>query len=173
MSEIISLAASVVALAVSIVVAWRQDRQSRSAVDFAAVLEIYLRDVRNKDYQNDMHYVVTRLRSDHPQDGIPVSRLPERERNAVWNVAFLYESIGVMYELGAINRRIALGLFHFRIIQVWEAIVPYVRAEREYRDGPFLAYFEKLYAEAQSSHPSTASRVQGRTVRTHAPGPQV
>lgn len=125
----------------------------KSTVDFAAVLEVYLREVRVKEYQDDQHYVVTQLLLDNPQPAVGVSGLPERARNAVWNVAFLYESIGMMYKLGAMDRRIALGVFHFRIIQVWEAIAPFAQAERLHRAGPFLGFFENLYCEARSVSP--------------------
>jgi hypothetical protein len=152
-SGAVSLATSVVALVVSVLVAWRQDRKTKSAGDFAAVLEVYLRDVRDKEYQNDQHYVVSRLGREHPQPGTTVSGLPETARNAVWNVAFLYESIGMMYKLGVMDRRIALGVFHFRIVQVWEAIAPFAQAERSHRDGPFLAFFENLYHEARALSP--------------------
>lgn len=166
-----SLATSIVALVVSVLVAWRQDQKTKSAGDFAAVLEVYLRDVRSKEYQDDQSYVVSQLTLDHPQPGITVSGLPERERNAVWNVAFLYESIGMMYKLGVMDRRIAIGLFHFRIIQVWEAITPFVQAERQFRDGPFLAFFENLYCEARSISPyDLVGGMELRSMDVPAPG---
>ncbi|MDT3399053.1 hypothetical protein RKE29_20795 [Streptomyces sp. B1866] len=155
-----TLALSVVALLLSTVAAWRQIRHARSANDFAAVLEVYLRDVRDKDYQRDQDYVVNRLRAEHSPEG-GIMALPEQPRNALWNVAFMYESIGMMHELGMMDSRIALGVFHFRVIQVWEAIRPFVQQERNIRQAPFLVFFENLYVKARATPPDDVYRTMG------------
>lgn len=143
-----TLAVSLLALIVSAVTAWRQFRHARTTKAFNAVLEVYLRDVRNKDYQRDQDYVVHRLAEEHsPDDG--VGGLPESARHAVWNVAFLYESIGMMYALDVLDHCIALGVFNHRVVQVWEVLHPFVLKEREKREGPFLAFFENLYLDAK------------------------
>jgi len=145
-----TLAVSLLALIVAAVTARRQFRHARRTSDFSAVLELYLRDVRNKEYQSDQDYVVRRLAEKHaPDDG--VGGLPKRARHAVWNVAFLYESIGMMYALGVLDRCIALGVFNYRVVQVWEVLRPFVLKEREKRKGPFLAFFENLYLDAKEA----------------------
>ncbi|GAA4684386.1 hypothetical protein GCM10023347_44320 [Streptomyces chumphonensis] len=155
-----TLAISLLALVVSSLAVWRQIRNARSAGAFATVLEVYLRDVRDKDYQRDQSYVLSRLAVEHPPaDGI--RNLPDDAQHAVWNVAFLYESLGMMYVLGNMDRRIALGTFNFRIVQVWEALEPYVVAERAARLSPFLAFFEHLYLEARSTSPVDLYRKAG------------
>ncbi|MCF6523625.1 hypothetical protein [Streptomyces sp. JJ36] len=155
-----TLAVSLLALLVSAVTAWRQFRHARSTRAFNAVLEVYLRDVRDKEYQRDQDFVVHRLATEHAPDR-GVGGLPEQARHAVWNVAFLYESIGMMYAFGTLDHRIALGVFHHRVVQVWEVLRPYVLAERERRNGPFLAFFENLYLDARDASPEDLCRASG------------
>ncbi|MEE1929845.1 hypothetical protein V1J52_16920 [Streptomyces sp. TRM 70351] len=163
-----TLAVSLLALAVSAVTAWRQFRHTRTAKAFSAVLEVYLRDVRNKEYQRDQDYVVDRLVVEHSPGG-GIAGLPEQARHAVWNVAFLYESIGMMYALEALDRRIALGVFNYRTVQVWGVLEPFVLKERERREGPFLHYFQRLYDDAiavdvEELYRKSGPRIRGRRV---------
>ncbi|HZG04026.1 MAG TPA: hypothetical protein VE546_10705 [Streptomyces sp.] len=146
-----TLAVSLLALIVAAVTARRQFRHARRTSDFSAVLELYLRDVRNKEYQSDQDYVVHRLAEENTPDGGVGGLSDEDARHAVWNVAFLYESIGMMYALGVLDRCIALGVFNYRVVQVWEALRPFVLKEREKRKGPFLAFFENLYLDAKEA----------------------
>lgn len=63
----------------------------------------------------------------------------------------MYEYIGIMYALDMVDSRIALGIFNFRVRQVWETLEPYIRAERVARQAPFLPFFENLYLEAKAA----------------------
>ncbi|MFI2367799.1 hypothetical protein [Streptomyces sp. NPDC018833] len=116
----------------------------------ALLLEVALSATRDKEFQNDQRYVLTRLVEEHPPEG-GIDALPEQARIATRNVIFTYEYIGIMYALNMVDSRIALGIFHFRIRRVWETLEPYIRAERVARQAPFLPFFENLYIRAQDA----------------------
>lgn len=157
-----TLGLSLIALVLSGIAAWRQHRQARSQSALTTILEVYFREIRQTDFQRDQRYVVTRLATEHPpppEGGI--AALPEEAQLAIWNVGFMYESIGMMHALDMMDPRVALGVFNFRITQVWEAMEPYIRAERQVRQAPFLAFFENLYLEARDTPPERIYRQMG------------
>ncbi|MET9455679.1 hypothetical protein ABZY05_11425 [Streptomyces canus] len=148
MYNALTLIISLVALALSGFATVRQLRYARSASDMTLLLEVALHNIRDKDFQNDQRYVLTRLVEEHPPEG-GIDVLPEQAHTATRNVVFMYEYIGIMYALDMVDSRIALGIFNFRIRQVWETLEPYIRAERAARQAPFLPFFENLYLRAQ------------------------
>ncbi|MFF3400480.1 hypothetical protein ACFYW6_18380 [Streptomyces sp. NPDC002659] len=165
-----SLIISLIALGFSGFFAVRQLRYARSASDMTLLLEVALRATLDRDFQNDQMYVVSHLAEEHPPDG-GMDVLPEQARLATRNVAFMYEYIGIMYALDMVDSRIALGIFHFRIRQVWETLEPYIRAERVARQAPFLPFFENLYIRAQAAAPEEIFRSIGlRSTHGYAPG---
>lgn len=172
MYNVATLGVSFIALVLSALAAWRQHHQARSQSALTTILEVYFRDIRDMDFQRDQTYVVTRLGAEHPppaQGGI--AALPEEAQHAIWNVAFMYESVGMMHALDMMDSRVALGVFNFRITQVWEAMEPYIMAERTVRRAPFLAFFENLYLEARATPPQELYRELGlRTIDGFFPG---
>ncbi|MFJ3226770.1 hypothetical protein ACIPJS_25985 [Streptomyces sp. NPDC086783] len=150
MYNVISLVISLIALALSGFATIRQLRYARSASDMTLLLEVALSATRDRGFQNDQRYVLTRLREEHLPDA-GMDALPEQARTATRNVAFMYEYIGIMYALDMVDSRIALGIFHFRIRQVWETLEPYIRAERVARQAPFLPFFENMYIRSQDA----------------------
>ncbi|MFH8369017.1 hypothetical protein [Streptomyces sp. NPDC018031] len=169
--NVASLGVSFVALVLSAIAAWRQLRHARSQSALTTILEVYFRDIRDMDFQRDQTYVVTRLATEHPApDEGGIAALPEQAQHAIWNVAFMYESIGMMHALDMMDSRVALGVFNFRIIQVWEAMEPYIMAERAMRQAPFLAFFENLYLQARATPPADLYRELGlRTIGGFTP----
>lgn len=111
------------------------------------LLEVALHNIRDRDFQDDQHYVLTLLAQEHPPT-VGMDALPEPVRTRTRNVAFSYEYIGAMVALGMVDSGLALSVFHFRVKQVWTALEPYVRTEREIRHAPFLPFFEHLYLTA-------------------------
>ncbi|MFF7947127.1 DUF4760 domain-containing protein [Streptomyces griseorubiginosus] len=144
-----SLVISMLALALSGLATVRQTRHARSESDMTMVLEVAMRNIRDKEFQSDQMYVLTQLSREHPPDS-GMDALPEPARSMTRNVAFTYEYLAIMYALGMVDSRIALGIFHFRINQVWETLEPYIRAERVVRQAPCCPFFENLYLRARS-----------------------
>jgi hypothetical protein len=150
MYNALSLAISLVALGLSGLFTLRQLRQARSRSHMTMLLEVALHNIRDRDFQRDQQYVLTQLAQEHAP-AVGMDALPEPARTTTRNVAFSYEYIGVMVALGMVDSRLALSVFHFRIRQVWTALEPYVRAEREIRNAPFLPFFEHLYLVSRAN----------------------
>lgn len=66
----------------------------------------------------------------------------------------MYETVGIVFALGMVDRRIILSVFNYRIRQTWEALAPYIFAEREIKGAPFVPFFENLYREAVETDPA-------------------
>lgn len=105
------------------------------------LLDVALHNIRDRDFQRDQHYVLTRLAQEH-EPVVGMDALPEPVRTMTRNVAFSYEYIGAMVALGLVDSDLALSVLHFRVRQVWTALEPYARTEREIRNAPFLPFFE-------------------------------
>ena len=144
MYNVLSLVLSLVALGLSGFATLRQLHQARSASHMTMLLEVALNNIRDRDFQRDQHYVLTQLTQDHAP-AVGMDALPEPVRTMTRNVAFSYEYIGAMVALRMVDSRLALSVFHFRVGQVWITLEPYIRAEREIRNAPFLPFFENLY----------------------------
>ncbi|MFI9169768.1 hypothetical protein [Streptomyces lincolnensis] len=84
-----TLAVSFIALALSGFATLRQTRHARSTSDMTLVLEVALRNIRDKEFQNDQRYVLTELARDHPPNG-GMDALPEPARSMTRNVACTY-----------------------------------------------------------------------------------
>jgi hypothetical protein len=169
--DTVTVVISLLALLVSGATAWWQGGHARRAGVFASVLELFQRDVRDKEYQRDLDFVLRDLAGRHSPE-LGLSGLPDEDKHRVWNVAFLYESIGMLHALGALDRAIALGVFNHRVRQVWGVLEPYVRREREQRDAPFLAFFEHLALEAERVDVAALYRRTGLRSRFgHGPRP--
>lgn len=155
-----SLIVALIALALSGFATVRQLGHARSTSDMTLILDVALRNIRDKDFQNDQRYVLSRLAGEHdPSHGLDA--LPEPARSMARNVALTYDYIGILYAMGMVDARVALGIFHFRISQVWEALEPYIRAERTVRQAPFCPFFENLYLHAHDRHPEKILRSIG------------
>ncbi|MFI7413364.1 hypothetical protein ACIBU0_32285 [Streptomyces sp. NPDC049627] len=164
-----TLAVSLIALALSGFATFRQTRHARTMSDMTMVLEVAMRNIRDKEFQSDQRYVLTELATDHPPDG-GMDALPEPARSMTRNVAFTYEYISILYAFGIVDSRVALGIFHFRVNQVWEALEPYIRAERVARRAPCCPFFESLYLHARSKPAEETLRSLGlRSVRGFSP----
>ncbi|MET8454366.1 hypothetical protein [Streptomyces sp. NPDC005209] len=169
MYNVASLVVSLIALAFSGFATVRQTRHARSESDMTMVLEVAMRNIRDKEFQSDQRYVLTQLSRDHaPGDGMDA--LPEPARSMTRNVAFTYEYIAIMYALGMVNARVTLGIFHFRVNQVWETLEPYIRAERAVRQAPCCPFFENLYLRSRSKPAEAILRSIGlRSSNGYAP----
>ncbi|KAB2346464.1 hypothetical protein [Actinomadura rudentiformis] len=74
---------SLIALALSGFTTLRQLRHAHSSSDMTMLLEVAMRNIRDKDFQSDQHYVLTRLAQEHsPDGGMDASRSPFVPRRA-------------------------------------------------------------------------------------------
>ncbi|MGW8880470.1 DUF4760 domain-containing protein [Streptomyces mirabilis] len=172
MYNALSLVISLVALGLSGFFTLRQLRQARSTSHMTMLLEVALHNIRDRDFQRDQQYVLTQLAQEHAA-AVGMDALPEPARTVTRNVAFSYEYIGAMVALGMVDSGLALSVFHFRVKQVWRALEPYVRAEREIRNAPFLPFFEHLYLESCANPtPDFLRSLNLRTSDGYSPDPR-
>ncbi|MET8152420.1 hypothetical protein ACIBSW_18645 [Actinoplanes sp. NPDC049668] len=158
--NVATLIVSVAALAISAWAAIRQLRLVRGSSDLKLTAEILVGRFGSKDFQVDQRYVLERLAQEH-DPALGISGLPEPAAAAAWNVGFMFENLGMMTVFGLVDRRIVLSIGNYRIQRSWEALEPFIRAERSIRDAPFLDFFENAYVEARATSPRDLYRSLG------------
>ncbi|GID91412.1 hypothetical protein ACFQFC_10555 [Amorphoplanes digitatis] len=158
--NVATLIVSVAALAISGWAAARQLRLVRGSSDLKLTAEILVGRFGSKEFQVDQRYVLERLGQDH-DPALGIGGLPEPAAAAAWNVAFMYENLGLMLVFGLVDRRIVLSIGNYRIQRSWEALEPFIRAERSLRDAPFMNFFENAYVEACATSPGDIYRSLG------------
>jgi hypothetical protein len=123
-------------------------------------VEVLINSVRDKDFQRDLLYVLHALAGEHSPE-LGIEGLPDRAREAAWNVAFLCENLGIMVVMGLVDRRIILSIGNYRVMRSWQVLEPYIRAERERRGARFMDFFENLYVEMRENPPEKIYRSLG------------
>src|SRR3954451_19731960 len=138
-----ALIVSLVALSLSTTLSVVQARLLRDANHIPAVVEL-LSEFRKPQLHEDYQYVTQKLRREHgPQLGI--SGLPEPAKSAVISVAYYFQTFAFMVGFGIIDeRRLFVTALRGRVLAVWNAIEPYVEAERSQQDLHVLAMLETL-----------------------------
>jgi hypothetical protein len=89
----------------------------------------------------------------------------------VWQVAYLYQTIGYLAALRAVDRRTVRYLVGVRAVSVWRSLAPFVAREREVNAaGVGFRFFEDL--AARCSELSAAETVNHFRLRSFA-GPSL
>jgi hypothetical protein len=126
--DIIAIALSMAALATSAFLALQHHGEQRRA-NLLPYYTKLLDDLRTLEFHDHYRYVCTQLHNDHdPQLGI--SGLPDDARRAVYDVAYLFQGIGMLRLLSIVSDQV-MTTFDVRVVQVWDAVAPYVERERE------------------------------------------
>lgn len=84
---------------------------------------------------------------------VPLSELPAPLREYSFNVANFYSMIAYLWMLQAVDERLAIWPVHFRVSKTWEAIRPFVQAERAARgaESSFLNVLETFVAKVEGT----------------------
>jgi hypothetical protein len=110
-------------------------------------------DMRSPSFHAHYNYVVHRLAADYPAE-CGIYGLPENAQTAVVDVAYYYQNLANLMRFGLLDKVKVLPMIRTRIINVWAALEPYVRTERQRQAvvGPItvLIALEQYAAEART-----------------------
>lgn len=120
---------------------WSAVRQSSllQRANYVPVLIIMLNEFRSDRFNSHYEFVCRRLREENdPAAGI--RGMSAEAREAVYDVAYYFQTLGTLAQLGILEERQVVAVMHHRIIRVWESLEPYVSVERADNDdtGPHL-----------------------------------
>lgn len=161
--SLIAVAVSAAALLVTTILTLFQIKLSRHS-HYLPIVEL-ISEFRSRELYDDVVYVTTRLRFEH-DPSLGISGLPEASRSSLLNVAYYFQSFAWLGELGVLHQK-HLQLVAGRIVLIWEAIEPYVQAERAVTQGPVLVALQRSYDNLALRGPKSASPL-GRTHEAHA-----
>ncbi|MEU8820116.1 hypothetical protein [Actinoplanes sp. NPDC048796] len=147
----LAVAISLAALAVSSIISWRQLRSMRSANHVPVAIELLTRDYGRPEFQRNERYMLAELPRTDPSGG--VSGLPDPLLSATLQVIAFYDSMGILVAFGSVEERLILASINFRIRRIWMVMEPFVRSERQLRQGPYLDFLEDLAFRAHRYDP--------------------
>lgn len=151
--NVLTLAVSLTALAISTLVSFQQMRLQFGANSHAALAQIW-EHLRDSEFLDDMQFILHDLSSYSPDAGI--SGLPPEARKRVYRVAYFFQQYAFYVGLGILSRQVVARVLRGRIIGVWDAIAPFVEVERglDAVNGKYLLLmFENLAAYARTVDP--------------------
>ncbi|EIV92633.1 DUF4760 domain-containing protein [Frankia sp. QA3] len=139
------IALSITALILSflaVVVSVRQARYARQANHLPLAVDI-IQWYRTPDFQDSYACVRDELGSHSPSQGL--AGLPEPVRKKSLDVAYFFNSIACLVKYGVVDEKFVMAIQHFAILNSWEALRPYIMAERD-RERPigYFRFFEHL-----------------------------
>lgn len=151
--NVLSLVLSVVAVAASTWGVRLQISRARADSDLTMTTDLILTHVRDPQFQQDQLWVLNELAAEHgPENGL--EGLPEPANLRAWNVGIVYETVSIMLRFELTNPIILMSLAQHRIVKTWEALEPYITAERERRGRVVFPFFEDAYVAAKTADPS-------------------
>lgn len=144
--SITALAFSFLAILVSVVSARRQTADVRRSN-----LMLYMTGrgefVRSQAYREARDYIMTQL-SQFDRVAFGVYGLPKPAIDYVLLAGGFYQDIGALVVTGVIEEDLAAALYYRGFREVWQALEPYIRGERELRrargSGEFWGSFEHV-----------------------------
>jgi hypothetical protein len=157
--NVVAIILSAIALGISTLLAVRQVLLSERANHLPAYLNL-LSAFRSREFNDHYIYVCEKLRKEHSAES-GISGLPDSAREAVYDVAYYYQTLAVLILTRILSEYVILAFFHWRIIRVWEAISPYVIKEREMSEASGATVLKLLeeYATNRERHLTTESLI--------------
>lgn len=143
---------SVVSLAVSGLLAIRQNRTAAAGYALPVVLEIF-DQFRTQEFFDARQYVFDRLNKDFDPP-VAYSDLPEQARAKVRIVAGRYDDLGKLVAHGIVGEELIIGSNGTSIRRVWESVAPFVLDERRKAGTQTWRYLEDLACRANRTPPS-------------------
>lgn len=163
--NVATLAVSVVALIASAIVGMRQLRLSDGGNQLPVVLEAF-RESREPGWLPANEYVLTTLPAKHnPEQGH--RGLPDEARVHTNTIGLFYDDLGKLVAHGVIDKNLVIGAYGTMIVRLWDALAPFVYAERRLYGLHFWIYFEHLAAlTARTDMDSVYRNLSTRPPRT-------
>jgi hypothetical protein len=149
--NVVAIVISATSLAVSGVLAVRQNRTASAGYSLPVVLEVF-GQFRSEEFFEARQYVFHDLNKDFA-DPIPYTDLPPEARTKVRIVGGRYDDLGKLVAHGVVNEELIIGSNGTAIRRVWEAVAPFVFAERRKTGALTWAYLEDLADRALRNPP--------------------
>lgn len=138
--SLISISIAVVSLIVSGMLALRQTRTTMDGYALPVVLQVFSR-FRTQEFFDAQQYVFDEL----PRQAVqPYTDLPLEARSQIRMVGGLYDDLGKLVAHGIVKEELIIGSNGSQALRIWEAVEPFVRAEREKRNSNLWIYLEDL-----------------------------
>lgn len=170
MINVVAIVISATSLAVSGVLAVRQNRTASAGYSLPVVLEIF-DQFRSEEFFAARQYVFLDLNKDfeHP---IAYTDLPPDVRTKVRIVGGRYDDLGKLVAHGVVGEELIIGSGGTAIRRVWEAVAPFVYEERRKTGALTWAYLEDLAERARRNPPQAIYTKLGLYYnrRTESPG---
>jgi hypothetical protein len=153
--NIISLAISIAAVAVSVAFAFRQTKMMETANTLPVLLDFF-REFRGDEFRKKQSIMLDKLPSVSADNGL--CHLPEEVQRPTIYVIHYYDNLGAMVAHGLISADVVLSVYGESVDRCWRLVEPYIKQERDIRGDPeYQILFEHIA--------SLAERNQGREAR--------
>ncbi|MEV6191854.1 hypothetical protein AB0M19_05580 [Streptomyces sp. NPDC051920] len=150
--NVVSLLLSIAAAVTAVWSVYRQISRAKADSDLSMTTDLLLTHVRDKEFQQDQLWVLQDLGREHSPE-LGIEGLPSPSNYRLWNVGIVYEAVSIMLRYEITNPSIMLSLTQHRLIKTWEAVAPFVEAERARRGRVVFPFFEDAYAFAKEIDP--------------------
>jgi hypothetical protein len=146
--NVAALVISLLALAVSTYLTRRQSIAAKQANQIPVFVDLY-REARTPDFYSRERSLWENLSGHDPAKGL--SGLSAELRHNAEVVYSYYSNMAYCISIGVVERDLAIMPIHYRMLKTWDAMYPFVIAERKIRDdgGSFLTMFEHFASEAR------------------------
>lgn len=157
--ELAGLLLAVAALAISLATAHRQLRLARHANVVPVLIDLF-REHRSRSLADARRFVYTGL--DGCDLSLGLSGLPDdQKRDSVRELMWYYDNLGAMVAHKIVDLEPVAGYLGGSVVDMWNALEPLVRAERNRRaqasdPARWQLYFEHLALEVQRLPPDKA-----------------
>lgn len=152
LTNLTAIVISVVSLAVSGLLAIRQNRTASAGYALPVVLEIF-DQFRSEEFFDARRYVFDRLNKDFVSP-VAYSDLPKEVRTKVRIVAGRYDDLGKLVAHDIVDEGLIIGSNGTAIRRVWESVAPFVLDERRKSGQQTWRYLEDLACRATRTPPS-------------------
>lgn len=153
-SDLVGMGSLIIALTAVVVAVW-QVRASAISAEKANSLPVAsdaFDEFRSQQFQAHLRKVWNEAPATVPQDGF--QSLPEEWRESAYTVAYFFEYLGVLVAYELVPREIVVDFSANLIYRSWQALEPFILAERRHRRGfrtagvsvGFVTHFEHLVA---------------------------
>jgi hypothetical protein len=149
--NVVAIVISVVSLAVSGLLAIRQTRTAAAGYALPVILEVF-NQFRTPEFFAARQYVYDDLNTEFDPP-VAYTELPAEVQARVRTVAGRYDDLGKLVAHGIVSEDLIIGSNGTAVRKVWEAVAPFVLAERRKRDAVTWIYLEDLAYRAARRPP--------------------
>lgn len=151
MINVVAIVISAISLAVSGVLAIRQNRTASAGYSLPVVVEIF-GQFRSEEFFEARQYVCDDLNQEF-ESPIAYTDLPPEVRTKVRIVGGRYDDLGKLVAHGVVAEELIIGSNGTAIRRVWESVAPFVYEERRKSGALTWAYLEDLADRALRNPP--------------------